>query len=208
MCFHMCAQFPAGFTTGSILKCVKWRKWKMWERLLHPIPTSKTASLSQLDGNTEASTCAATGTAEPDDHYERLPLYRPWCQFTRWDTQYCIFTLWWVAAVHAHIPGVPMPILPSDESEWREGDVRLLMRDYEVPQALGDLMMDDLDCGIALDSEAVNRAVAQFDAWEASDAARADVEYPDVKPLIRVVRAAQREGQGVIVYPGRAYDDE
>jgi hypothetical protein len=220
----MCAQFPEGpprgpLTPSDLCMTMYRRKRGMLESAMrHPIPTTiasaaplpnqamsgsalqhpmptTTGSASRTAAETEAGACSDADAEEEDHVYEDMPL-RVEMNEVRWDeVDWCMLTLLWANKPPAAGPTVSYPSVrdlllnPSLLDEWRSA------------------LNNGLSEGIVMDQDAVARAVAHWDKLQNKDplwsnAFTSESATSVVQHVTRVVRAAARDGQGVIVHPG------
>jgi hypothetical protein len=112
----------------------------------------------------------------------------------KWDeAEWCILTMLWADET---IAGIPSRWVLHPDAELMAGDEEAAEHwDWQFTRGVYD--------GFVMGREAVARAVAQWEGSRNKGQARAsEWDTPEAKQLTRVVRAAAREGDGVIVHPG------
>jgi hypothetical protein len=173
----------------------------MWETMARqPIPSS-TASPSPLPPDSAANPSPAAATADQDHLYGEIGMRRQLLDEAQ-TIEYCVFVLFGTARLSGQAPGVHDAPPPFGDGLGHEGGP-----DPPRPElGLVDLWLEELRAGlqrgIALDGVPLTVAIKQWDLWKASQAARGNAhDCPQSRALMRVVRAAEREGQGVIVHP-------
>jgi hypothetical protein len=157
-----------------------------------PFPGS-TSSTSTAPQGPQAEACTRDDAEEADHLYDGIPVTG---DPGRWgEVERCILTLLWAnkaASANQSVWASPVPY----------PDANLLARNWMAADDWQRNVEAALRRGFFMDREAVKRAVAQWDSSKATgwDSKRATAYAEHLK---RVVRAAAREGEGVIVHPGR-----
>jgi hypothetical protein len=105
----------------------------------------------------------------------------------------CMMTLQWAEYWPRAHPGADAPPRPSF--------CRLLQSEVAVDEWRHQLATR-LHSGLVFDEETVARAVAHWEELDVTDPDRTGVwPHNDAQRIMRVVRAAAREGEGVILHP-------
>jgi hypothetical protein len=193
----MCVQFPDGLGPGPLTpaamdEAIQRRKRGMLESALRrPIPPT-TASAPRIAAGMEPDACTGARAEEADHLYAGITL-RQVEDKDQWElVDYCMLTLLWASSpptIERLVSGLPHP------------SVEALRHDFNIEFGWIMALSTRLEEGIVLDQEAVLRAVALWEDLHEKDPRRTS-EWVTTKPVMRVVRAAARDGQGVIVHPG------
>ncbi len=191
-------------TCDGVTGSVKRRKLDMLESALrHPFPGG-TSCTSTAAAAPQAAACSREDAEEADRLYEAIPVTRQ--NHDQWEeVDWRIFTLLWANDITA-----------EGFSSWaraENSDMKQLANDWDAAHVT---YRDGVLLGFVMGRKAVARAVALWDSSRLRDEDRTtechrsshtDQEQSceratgDVEHLTRVVRAAAREGEGVIVHP-------
>jgi hypothetical protein len=185
----MCAQFPDGLGPGrvtgdAINKAVKRRRRGMIESALRH-PFAATTASAPTTG-TQGEACVGRD-AEPADHFlDDIPMR---LDERRWEeVELSMLTLLWANNVAAATAPYP--------------DAHLLATDSQAAHSWREQLRDIPEAGIVMGREAVKLAAAQWDDSKGRErAGPSEGSSAAAENLLRLVRAAAREGQGLIVQP-------
>lgn len=164
--------------------------------LRHPISSSRaSASASSFKALAELR---AAADADKADHLHSDIVVTTERDEGKWDAiDWCMSTLLWARRLPPAGPAGPEVLMPPYPSiDW-------LLHDGGIADEWRSAKKQRLDPGIVLDREAVMRVVAHWEALENEDPGLASRwGATDAQQVMRVVRAAARDGQGVIVHRG------
>jgi hypothetical protein len=182
-------------TPDDVVEHITQRKRDMLERALRP-PIPSSAESASAPGASSGPEACDNSAGPHDDELQDDIIMTQETQTRWWDyLDHCMMTLL-RAKNRSPKTYPPMGSFPPSYN-W-------LLDDSELVEEWRAMHQERLQSGIVLDTEAVLAAVEQWDELQRRDPDQANLWSVDTDTnwVMEVVRAAAREGQGVIVHPG------